>query len=227
MNHQRYAVALKGQNNRTVQFILPLQGDFVRDTHKPSPLGWAKIYWPFGLKSGIIFAAIGGLHSFALYTLNFTLLDTPPGTCIIDPCKWEMSVDVLISRRITMSCSTEWKKKGVCWALTGIVTGREMHLVNRNISQDRRFHRISYQVLDFTGADSFDITEKDVKDQAFQDLLAARSNPDIKLAIVAPQDLMHKLGEIYAEYAEPSTWESRIFDTLKDANQWLKSLKLV
>ena len=126
-----------------------------------------------------------------------------------------------------MACSTEWKTMGVCWTLTGIVTGREINLVNLNIFQDRRFGSISYQLLDFTGMKSLEATEKEVKKTAFQDMVAARSNPDIKVAMVAPQDLMKKMFEIYAEYTEPSQWEIRMFNTVKDANQWLKSLGLV
>ncbi len=126
-----------------------------------------------------------------------------------------------------MPCSTEWKTMGICWTLTGIVTGREINQVNLYVCEDRRFDSISYQLLDFSGAKSFDVTGKEVKDIAFQDVVAAGSNPDIKVAIVAPQDIMKKLAEIYAEYSEPSQWETRIFDTIEDANQWLKSLGLV
>ena len=126
-----------------------------------------------------------------------------------------------------MSCSVEWKEKGLCWTFTGIFSGREMNLVNRNICGDRRFDSIGYQLLDFSGATSFDVTEKEVKDAAFQDMVAAKSNPNIKMAAVAPQDIIRKLSEIYAEYSEPSQWETRIFDTVEDANQWLKSLGLV
>ena len=126
-----------------------------------------------------------------------------------------------------MACSTEWKTMGVRWTLTGIVTGREINLVNLNIFQDRRFRSISYQLMDFSGMKSLEATEKEVKKTAFQDMVAARSNPDIKVAMVAPQDLMKKMFEIYAEYTEPSQWETRMFETIKDANQWLKSLGLV
>ena len=126
-----------------------------------------------------------------------------------------------------MPCSIEWKTMGACWTFTGIVTGRETNLVNLYMYEDRRFDSISYQLLDFSGAKSFDVTEKEVKDIAFQDMVAAGSNPDIKLAIVAPQDIMKKLAEIYAEYSEPSQWETRIYDTIEDANQWLKSQGLV
>ena len=123
-----------------------------------------------------------------------------------------------------MPCSVEWKAMGVRWKLTGIVTGREMNLVNRNIFQDRRFHSITYQLMDFTGMESLEATAKEVRETAFQDMVAARTNPDIKVAIVAPQDLMKKMFEIYDEYTEPSQWETRLFNTLEDANKWLKSL---
>ena len=116
---------------------------------------------------------------------------------------------------------------GVYWTLTGIVTGREINLVNLYIYEDRRFGSISYQLMDFTGMKSLKATEKEVKKTAFQDMVAAGSNPDIKVAIVAPQDLMKRLAEIYAEYSEPSQWETWMFVTVEDANQWLKSLGLV
>ena len=111
--------------------------------------------------------------------------------------------------------------------MTGIVTGREINLVNLNIFEDRRFNSISYQLMDFSGVKSLKVTEKEVKDAAFQDMVAAKSNPNIKMAAVAPQDIIRKLAEIYAEYSEPSQWETRIFDTVENANKWLKSLGLV
>ena len=126
-----------------------------------------------------------------------------------------------------MPYSTEWKKKGVHWTFTGIVTGREILQVNLDAYGDKRFDDLRYQLVDFSEASSFDVTETEVKVIAFEDMAAARSNPRIKVALVAPQGIIRKLSEFYARQTDPSPWETKIFDTVKEAKQWLKSLGLV
>ena len=129
---------------------------------------------------------------------------------------------------MTVPYSIEWKEKYAYMTFTGIVTGRDiLQGVARCVYADERFDNMRYALVNFSEAESFDVAEKEIKSLAYQDMVAAKSNPNTKMAIVAPQDIMKKLAEIYAEYSEPSQWETRVFDTVEDANQWLKSLGLV
>ena len=125
---------------------------------------------------------------------------------------------------MTIPYSTEWKNKGLRITFTGIVIGREFLQLAKGIYDDRRFGELRYQLVDFSSAESFDMTESQTKNLAYMDMAAAKSNPDSRVAIVAHQDIIKKLAGIYASYSELSPWETRIFDTRQEAEQWLSSL---
>ena len=120
-----------------------------------------------------------------------------------------------------MPYTTIWKDKGVCWTFHGTVTGKEILQCDLDIYGDERFDCLRYQIADFSGAEGFELNEFEVKKIAYLDKAAAATNPEIKVAIVAPQDFIREMSNLYAKYADDSPWETRIFDTVDQAKQWL------
>lgn len=118
--------------------------------------------------------------------------------------------------------TNKWTETGVERVATGKVTGEEIIQSSFDLYGDERFDRLKYGFVDFTQAESFEITDGEVKAVAYMDKAAAKSNPNLKIAIVAPQDVMNQLANAYATYAEESPWETGVFDTLAQARQWLK-----
>ena len=52
------------------------------------------------------------------------------------------------------------------------------------------------------------------------DMAATNSNPNIKVAIVAPGKFK-KLLAMYEKYSERSSWEVKVFEAASEAEQWL------
>ena len=76
-----------------------------------------------------------------------------------------------------MPYATTWEESGVLWTFRGTVTGDEILRANQEIYRDPRFHRLTYQIVDLTAVDRFDVTEDDMAMIAMNDRVAARSQP--------------------------------------------------
>jgi hypothetical protein len=120
-----------------------------------------------------------------------------------------------------MPYSTQWTDKNHQVTFTGKVTGQEILEMVSGVYGDERFDDVRYNLVDFTGAESFEVKEREIKEIAYMDRAAARSNPQMKLAIAANNDVMQKMSQLYAEYSNDSSWQVRIFSTLEEAKQWL------
>lgn len=120
-----------------------------------------------------------------------------------------------------MAYSYEWKEWGLHFRFTGRVTGREIHQGTRGLHGDARFDDLVCVVVDFSEAESFDVTEQEIKEIAYIDRAAAKSNPNLRMAIVAHQKIIKELSNFYAKHGESSPWEIRVFDTPQEAKKWL------
>ena len=120
-----------------------------------------------------------------------------------------------------MPFANKWKDNMIERVATGKVTGEEIIQSSLDMYGDERFDRLRYGLVDFTQAESFEMDNKETKIVAYMDKAAARSNPNLKIAIVAPQDVINKLANAYATFGEVSPWEIEVFDTLDEARQWL------
>ncbi|MCP4710660.1 MAG: hypothetical protein GY869_18705 [Planctomycetes bacterium] len=120
-----------------------------------------------------------------------------------------------------MPYTTEWKENGIWWTYSGVVSAKEVLECNLEIYGDDRFDNLAYQMVDLSQAERLELTEAQVKKIAYLDKAAARSNPNIQVALVSKMDLIKELLEMYARYSEESPWEIDIFETLAEARKWL------
>ena len=121
-----------------------------------------------------------------------------------------------------MPFTNKWKDNMIERVATGKVTGEEIIQSSLDMYGDERFDRLRYGLVDFTQAESFEIDEEEIKKVAYMDRAAARSNPNLKIAIVAPQDVINRLANSYVVFAEASPWEAEVLNTLEEARQWLE-----
>lgn len=84
---------------------------------------------------------------------------------------------------------------------------------------DARFDDLRYVIDDFLDVESYSIREDTVLYIAAMDGAAARSNPDIKVAIVVSEAHEKTLAALYA--ASPSNpYPTRIFTSMQEARSW-------
>ncbi len=114
-----------------------------------------------------------------------------------------------------------WSERGVEWIYSGVLTGEEIIQSNEAIYGDPRFDDLRYQIVDFTNVVKFEVSEQDMKRMAYYDRVAVRSNPRIRLAVIAPEAVGRSIAETYNQHNKESGWEQRIFETRAEAEAWL------
>ena len=126
-----------------------------------------------------------------------------------------------ISKGMIMPYTTEWQENGIWWTYCGVVTAKEVLECNLEIYGDDRFDSLTYELMDLSQAERLELTEAQVKKIAYLDKAAARSNPNMRVALVSKMDLIKELFEMYAKYSEESPWEIENFETVEEARKWL------
>lgn len=116
---------------------------------------------------------------------------------------------------------TTWEESGVLWTFRGQVTGDEILRANQEIYRDPRFQRLTYQIVDLTGVERFDVTEDDMAMIAVNDRIASRSKPGVRVAIAADDEIIKDLSAFYDAVMVGSPWRQRIFDSMSEAREWL------
>jgi head-tail adaptor len=120
-----------------------------------------------------------------------------------------------------MPYATTWEESGVLWTFRGKVTGEEILKANQETYRDPRFHRLTYQIVDLTAVERFDVTEDDMALVAVHDRAAARSRPSVRVAVAAADEIIKDLSAFYDAVMVGSPWHQRIFDSISEAREWL------
>jgi hypothetical protein len=112
-----------------------------------------------------------------------------------------------------------WEEQGAYKEFSGHLTGAELLRSVSLIHGDRRFDDLRYVINDFLAVDTVEVTEDDVCYIAAIDGAAARSNPNIRIALVVTEAQGTALPMCYA--ASPWTlFPTRIFHSLDEARSW-------
>ena len=107
------------------------------------------------------------------------------------------------------------------WTFRGTVTGDEILKANQEIYRDPRAYRLTYQIVDLTAVERFDVTEDHMALIAVQDRAAARSQPGVRVAVAAADEIIKDLSAFYDAVMVGSPWHQRIFDSIHEAREWL------
>lgn len=119
-----------------------------------------------------------------------------------------------------MAYTLAWEAKGVYWNYSGNVSGQEIIHASTEIYGDPRFDDLKYKLVDFSNAESIEISEDEIKLITYQHAAAAKSNARIKNAIVFDMD--DERATLFTDYlVKLSSWEVRAFENLPEANDWV------
>tara|TARA_R110002111_G_scaffold230929_1_gene292143 strand:+ start:133 stop:522 length:390 start_codon:yes stop_codon:yes gene_type:complete len=123
-----------------------------------------------------------------------------------------------------MPYKTTWQRHGIIWTYTGVLTGEELLKSNLETFGDERFDEIRYQMVDLTAVEEIKVTERHMRKVAHLDMAASRSNPRIKIAVIATHTDGRFLSETYDRYTKgKSPWSTQLFTTLTEATAWIRS----
>ena len=120
-----------------------------------------------------------------------------------------------------MAHLNKWEDKGLYRQFTNNVTGREVLNINLTIQGDPRFDDIKYVINDFTQITDFDFSDIDIKRLVVTDNAAAKSNPNLKIALILTLEPLLEWANLYCEYMKDSPYICEIFDNISDARKWV------
>ena len=119
-----------------------------------------------------------------------------------------------------MGYEITWETRGACKRFFGHVTGAELMRSVEEIESDPRFDSVRYVVNDFLAVESFSVSEENVLTISAIDGAASITNPNIKVAIVATDDRVRAMAELYAN-SPLNTYPTRIFTNMDAARDWV------
>lgn len=119
-----------------------------------------------------------------------------------------------------MPYSTTWERHGVIWTYWGVVSGEDILRSNQEIYGDERFDRMTFQIVDLTRVERFDVSHDDMLVMAANDRAAALTNPRVKVAVVTTSEVTRQLSLVYELENRSSSWEQRTFATVAEARAW-------
>ena len=116
---------------------------------------------------------------------------------------------------------SNWEENGVYCTFVGKVTGTELIQCNNDIYGDKRFDDIRYQLFDMLSVTEIAITDEGILMVAACDKAAALTNPAVKCALVATNEIIHAFSRLYQKGIKKSPWEGRSFYDVSKAREWL------
>ena len=114
-----------------------------------------------------------------------------------------------------------WEELGVYRRYNGCVTGKEMREAVEEVEGHVRFDFIRYVINDFLDVTEQDIAPQDIEIIAAIDRAASRSNPDIRIAVIATEQAILDMATFYSELSYDSPYQTRMFSTLSEVREWL------
>lgn len=120
-----------------------------------------------------------------------------------------------------MPHTNSWKERGLIRSYTEIINGSEIIESNLEMHGDSRFDHISYVINDFSKVEGCLVSEEELEMMSITDEVAKHSNRYLKIAIVATQEEIIKLAQIYCDFMRDASYDAEIFATLEDAHAWV------
>jgi len=125
-----------------------------------------------------------------------------------------------------LSHQINWEKHGVVGKLSGLISHRDIYACNESVCGDSRFDAISYQIADLLDARMAETTDASkvlqmIERIAATDKAAAKSSPNLKIAIVTSLETVGSLSSYYASELTDSSWVCEIFETMAEARAWI------
>lgn len=110
-----------------------------------------------------------------------------------------------------------WKNNGLHRTFSGTITGKEVLISNINIQCDQRFNDIDYVLNDFTGIESYSVSNFHVSEISAMDNAAAHKNNNLKIIIIATDEGFLKFVELYLGQMEDSLFDCLVFNDMDSA----------
>lgn len=114
-----------------------------------------------------------------------------------------------------------WDGQGIVKRLSGFVTAREFMESAGASTSHPRFDEAQYVINDFSGATGLDIDEAATEYVAVLRLGASASKRHLRVIYVSGDPVVHSFVARLGSPPFDCSWETRVFATLPEAEEWL------
>lgn len=119
----------------------------------------------------------------------------------------------------------ENNNQGVLLKMSGLVSGREIIALNREIYNRDHDKQLRYQIWDFTDARRMEVSPDELHTIALDDKAEAAKNPNMLVALVGSPRQLNGVDISYQVFSQ--TWigyglQSDSFRSLAEARQWIE-----
>ena len=124
-----------------------------------------------------------------------------------------------------MTYKTSWDSGHFFAEFSGDVPASEIAAVNEEFTGDSRFDSVRCAIWDMSRISRLTMPLADIEYAAAVDIGAAVVRPTLRGAIIVREGHVKDLVENYLAITREidHTWDTRIFDTLNEAEKWLDS----
>jgi hypothetical protein len=112
---------------------------------------------------------------------------------------------------------------GVEFIASGVVTGTDIIAANKEIYREENLLIQRYQIVDRTQCTEYEVSTKEIRIIAEQDIAAATINPNIIIAFISKTDLQYGISRMYQAYVGDSGFLTGLFRDRKSAEEWIKT----
>ena len=111
---------------------------------------------------------------------------------------------------------------GVEFIGSGVLTGADIIEANKEIYSSENLLRQRYQIVDRTKCTEFRVSNEEIQIIAEQDKAAARTNPNIIIALISTTDLQYGISRMYEGHVGDSGFLTEVFRDRKSAEEWIE-----
>ena len=113
--------------------------------------------------------------------------------------------------------------RGVRRSFWGVLSGAELIAsLEESLQSEATLRGYRYSLLDFSAIVDLDLSQDDLLTLAGLTSRISALNPDILVAIIAPQDIIFGLARMWEAYADESCCEMHIARSPTEAEGWLR-----
>lgn len=112
---------------------------------------------------------------------------------------------------------------GVIYHGSGTLTGQDLFPLEKELyASEESIRSLRYEIADLREVTEFCLSKSDMETLAFQDSHALRTNPSLKIAVVAPDAMTFGMNRMYEAYIAADVEERvQVFSDMKEARAWI------
>jgi hypothetical protein len=119
-----------------------------------------------------------------------------------------------------MSYTIDWIGNNAIISLKGHVDFKDIDTADGMLYGDSRYEKMEFQIFDMTDVENFNISKQDMQVIGVMDKNSSLWNKKMKVALVAKNESIVKLIEVYIEVMKATEWHIKIFPELDEALKW-------